>query len=206
MLSSFAETFREWITSAGSNLIRYAALAIAAIVVLWIARKLLRRKRGPAVASLPTNLKIDVAALPESGPPPIPPTLEYYNLPVRLAAIVLAPAGLAGELPSNEELGPLLDAIVPGLDKVMHAHRPMIRRWPNQVSARGFAHLFFANVLLPGTAGKGTPWSSVGGLFKFKNQPIMAGLVLRAARPNGFGQTIVDSEEKWLGCLRVKWE
>jgi hypothetical protein len=205
-MPSLLDQAREWITSAGSNLIRYAALALAAIVVLWIARKLLRRQRGPTVASLPTNLKIDVAALPESGPPPIPPTLEYYNLPVRLAAIVLAPAGRANELPSNDQLGPLLDAIVPGLDKVMHAHRPVIRRWPNQVSARGFAHLFFANVPLPGTAGKGTPWSSVAGIFKVNNQSVMAGLVLRAARPNGFGQTIVDSEEKWLGCLRVKWE
>ena len=98
-----------------------------------------------------------------------------------------------------------MDAIVPGLDKVAALHRPLVRRWPHQVSARGFAHLFFSNVVLPGARGKGTPWSSVAGIVKLHNQPVMAGLVLQAARPNGFGQTIVDSEEKWLACLRVKW-
>jgi hypothetical protein len=105
----------------------------------------------------------------------------------------------------DEQLASLLDAIVPGLDKVAALHRPAIRRWPNQVSARGFAHLFFSNARLPGQAGKGTPWSSVAGVVKVEGQPVMAGLVLRAAAPNSVGQTIIDAEYKWLGCLRVKW-
>lgn len=204
-MPSFLESFRDWAMSAGSNAVRYGAMAVAAVVAVWIVAKLLRRQRRPAGAGTSAQLKIDVAALPELGPPPIPPTLEMYNVPVRVAAIVLAPAGRASELPPNEELGPLLDAIVPGLDRVVAAHRPMVRRWPTQVSGRGFAHLFFANVPLPGSAGKGTPWSSVAGIAKAKDQSVMVGLVLRAARANGFGQTAVDSEEKWLGCLRVKW-
>ena len=69
----------------------------------------------------------------------------------------------------------------------------------------GFAHQFFANVRLPGNRGKGTPWSSVAGIFHIEERPVMAGLVLRAARPNSLGETLIDSEEKWLGCLRVKW-
>ena len=135
----------------------------------------------------------------------IPPMLELYNVPVRLAAIVLAPAGRVRDLPPNDQLGPLLDAIVPGLDKVVALHRPLVAAAGPIRPARGFAHVFFSNVRLPGSAGKGTPWSSVAGVFKVHNQPIMAGLVLRAAKPNNFGQTIVDSEDKWLGCLRVKW-
>ena len=84
-------------------------------------------------------------------------------------------------------------------------HRPLLRRWPNQLSASGFVHLFFNNARLPGTGGKGTPWSSVAGVFKVQGQPAMAGLVLCAAKPNSLGQTIIDSEYQWLGCLRVRW-
>ncbi len=182
----------------------YGILIAAALFGMWIAWRLFRR-RQKVEAPLPENLTIDIEALGEAGPPPGSPVLEYYNLPVRLAAVVLAPAGRVRDLPSDAEVALLLDAILPGLDKVAAYHKPLVRRWPNQVSANGFAHIFFKNVKLPGEAGKGTPWSSVAGIFKFENQAVMAGLVLCAAHPNSFGQTIIDSEAKWLGCLRVQW-
>jgi hypothetical protein len=203
-MNAMWDTIKQAIPPGVVNLWPFAALAVAAVILLWIFRRLLRQRK-PEAEPLPRNLRIEVATLPESGPPLIPPLLEFYNLPVRLAAIVLAPVGRMRELPPNDQLAPLLEAIVPGLDKVAVLHRPMVRRWPGQVSARGFAHLFFSNVPLPGAAGKGTPWSSVAGVFRLHNQPVMAGLVLRAAKPNSFGQTTIDSEEKWLGCLRVKW-
>jgi hypothetical protein len=198
------DNVKDLLPPAAGGLAPYALLSVAVVIVLWIGWRLLRRQKH-VEAPLPRNLKVEVATLADSGPPDGLPVLELYNLPVRLAAIVLAPVGLVRELPPADQLALLLDAIVPGLDKVAALHRPMVRRWPNQVSARGFAHIFFNNAQLPGSSGKGTPWSSVAGIFKVNNQPVMAGLVLRAARPNGFGQTIVDSEEKWLGCLRVKW-
>jgi hypothetical protein len=213
------------------DVLRYALPAAAAVIALWIVWRLMRRRKRPA-PPLAANLMVEVAALSDRGPPEGPPVLEFYNLPVRLAAVVLAPVGPGRELPKkmgtgseparanpaepasgevpvpiffDDQLGPLLDAILPGLDKVAALHRPVIRRWPNQVSARGFAHLFFNNARLPGQAGKGTPWSSVAGVVKVQNQPVMAGLVLRAAAPNSLGQTIIDAEYKWLGCLRVRW-
>ena len=131
--------------------------------------------------------------------------LEFYNLPVRLAAIVLAPVGRTSDLPPDDSLLPLIEAIVPGLDRIATLHRPLIRRWPSQVSANGFAHLFFNNVRLPGEGGKGTPWSSMAGVFKIKGKPLMAGLVFFAAQPNSLGQTIIEAEHQWLGCLRVRW-
>ena len=131
--------------------------------------------------------------------------MELYNLPVRLAAVVLAPVGRVSDLPPDGQIPLLIEAIIPGLDKMAALHRPLICRWPNQVSARGFAHLFFINAKLPGDGGKGTPWSSVAGVFKLKGQPLMAGLVLRAAAPNSLGQTIIETEHQWLGCLRVRW-
>ncbi|MBN1394217.1 MAG: hypothetical protein JW959_04285 [Pirellulales bacterium] len=180
------------------------ALAVAGAAALWIVWRSLRRRRG-IEAPLRLDLNVEVAALEDRGPPQGPPVLEFYNLPVRLAAVVLAPVGVNRELPSEDRLAPLLESVVPGLDKVAESHRPLVRRWPNQVSARGFAHLFFKHAKLPGLAGKGTVWSSVAGVVKVAGEPVMAGLVLRAAVPNSIGQTIVDAEHQWLGCLRVKW-
>ena len=138
------------------------------------------------------------------APPPGPPTLEFYNLPVRLAAIVLAPVGRVRTLPSREDLPGVVDSIVPGLDRVAIAHKPLIRAWPAQVSARGFAHAFFQHVRLPGDHGKKTPWCSVAGRFMVDDQPMMAGLVLRAAAPNRHGQYVMEREEQWLGILRIR--
>ena len=187
-----------------AGLLRYFLPSIVAVVVLWIVWRLLHRRR-PASMPLAPDLKVLVESLGDAGPPKGPPILEFYNLPVRLAAIVLAPVGRTGELPPDDELSPLIEAIVPGLDKVAALHRPLVRRWPSQISGRGFAHLFFANARLPGDGGKGTPWSSMAGVFKVRGKPVMAGLVFRAEGPNSLGQTIIDAEHQWLGCLRVRW-
>ena len=135
---------------------------------------------------------------------PAGPILEHYNVPVRLAAVVLAPTGRVLELPSIDQLPQLIDHIVPGLAQVMAAHRPLIRRWPSQLSAEGFAHAFFTQARLPGDGGKGTPWCSVAGRFKIHRQSLMAGLVMRAESNNNFGQSIIHKEHEWLGILRVK--
>jgi hypothetical protein len=190
--------------SLGGNALVYVLPAAVAVIALWIAWRLFRRRK-PVVAPLSPDLKIDVETLGEQGPPDGPPLLEFYNLPMRLAAVVFAPAGLGRELPPEEQLLPLLDAIIPGLDQVAALHGSVVRRWPKQVSATGFAHLFFSNAKLPGAGGKGTPWSSVAGMFNFQGNPVMAGLVLCAEKPNSLGQTIIESEYQWLGCLRVRW-
>ena len=130
--------------------------------------------------------------------------LEFYHLPVRLAAVVLAPVGRVSDLPAREQLPEVIDSIVPGLDQVVAAHAPLIRAWPRQVSSRGFAHAFFQNVRLPGDHGKKTAWSSVAGVFRMGDEPMMAGLVLRAESPNRHGNYIMEEEEQWLGILRVR--
>jgi len=204
MAPSYLDKLTDWLKLLAGNGLHYVLLAVIAIVVLWIAWRLLRRRRRVLVPLSP-DLKVLVANLGNDGPPQGPPVLELYNLPVRLAAIVLAPVGRVRDLPPDDQLPTLIEAIIPGLDQVTALHRPLIRRWPNQVSARGFAHLFFSNAKLPGDGGKGSPWSSVAGVFKVKGQPVMAGLVLRAAGANSLGQTIVEEEHQWLGCLRVRW-
>lgn len=199
------EKLDEILQPLGGDLWRYVVIAAIAVIVLGILWSLFRRGKRRVAVQFPPDLKVDVSSLGEIGPPEQMPGLEFYNIPMRLAAVVLAPVGRMRELPPDEELIPMLDSVVPGLDKVAALHQPQLRRWPIQVSASGFAHLFFHNARLPGAGGKGTSWSSVAGVFKVKGQPVMVGLVLRAGHPNSLGQTIVDSEHKWLGCLRVKW-
>jgi hypothetical protein len=201
-------SFLDWLANLrgqlAGNALRVVLLVVVVAIVLAVVWGMFRRRRRTTLPPA-ADLKILVTSLGEDGPPAGPPFLEFYNLPVRLAAIVLAPVGTAGSLPSDDQLLPLVEAIVPGLDKIARSHRPLVRRWPNQVSANGFAHLFFNHVRLPGEAGRGTPWSSMAGMFKVKGQPVMAGLVFRAADANSLGQTIIASEHQWLGCLRVRW-
>jgi hypothetical protein len=180
-----------------------AILGLAILVVLYILVRILRW-RGRERPEPQPALRIDIATLRDEGPPAGPPVLEFYHIPVRLAAVVLAPAGRAQRLPLPNRWPAVLDALLPGLDKVAAQHGPLIRGWPAQLSVQGYAHRFFQEVRLPGDGGKGTPWSSVAGVFKFRGQALMAGLVLRAPQPNSLGQVIIETEHEWLGCLRVK--
>ncbi len=190
------------ITNQLSGGVLYAMVAVVALAVVFVFLKAVfgRRPRPEG----PPDLAIDVAALGTQGPPAQGPVLEFYNVPVRLAAVVLAPAGRVRELPPLNQLDPVLDSIVPGLAKVVAAHRPMVRKWPAQPSVRGFAHLFFGQARLPGDGGKGTPWSSAAGVFKVEGHATMAALVFRTEGPTSHGQEIVEREEQWLGMLRVK--
>ena len=200
------ETAKETLAGIPEDLLRYAVLGVAVLVVLLllylVGKKVLRRKReAPAAAP---DLTIDVTKLGTEGPPAGMPALEFYYLPVRLAAVVLAPAGRVSKLPPSDQLDEIFDAIVPGLAKIVARHQPSVRRWPNQLSTRGFAHAFFQHVRLPGDGGKGTPWSSVAGVVKIRGQSLVAGLVLRTAQPTSHGQEIIDLEGKWLSMLRVQ--
>ena len=183
------------------TLVVYVGLAL--VVLLLIVWKIVGGRRRPPQPETP-NLDVDLAAMGEQGPAGLTPVLELNNVPVRLAAVVLTPAGRVRELPPMNRRDELLEVILPGLKEVVAAHRPLMLRWPAQFSASGFAHTFARHVRLPGDGGRGTPWSSVAGVFKIEGQPLMAGLVLRSESANSLGQQIVDSEDKWLGCLRVK--
>ena len=189
----------------------YLLLAAGVLVVLLLVRRFLRRGRANRGA-LTADLTIDVAALAQDRPPgktPAellegPPRLEFYNLPVRLLAVIIAPVGRLREPPASEDLTDIIDCILPGLDQIAAAHMPAVRIWPRQVSVRGFAHSFFTHVKLPGAEDKKNPWSTVAGLFKVDGQPMMAALVLETNRPNRHGQYIMEREEDWLGILRIR--
>ena len=203
-LVDFFESLKKFFFAPENQPWSYVILGgFAALVLLFVVRRILRRRRKKE-RPLPPELQIELAKLINEGPPAELPSLEFYNLPMRLAGIVLAPVGRMRELPPPDELPAVFESVLPGLDRVVDRQRPLVRRWPSQVSTRGFASAFFSNIRLPGEAGKGTPWSAVAGIFKHRGTPIMIGLVLRAASPNSLGQIVINTEHEWLGCLRVK--
>lgn len=181
-------------------------LGVAAIVVvllLYVAWKMVTAGRRPPEQPA-VDLSISIESLGEMGPPPTPPVLEMFGVPVRLAAVVVAPVGTARELPPLNRMDELYDAIVPGLSRVIAAHRSQVHRWPPQLSSRGWYHLFFSQAKLPGDGGKDTCWCSVAGPVRFEKQPIMAGLVLRTAEPDTYGEETVEEEAQWHRMLQVK--
>ncbi len=186
-----------------ADLLKWLALGALGVAVLYVVWRILRRSKGRLPQQVP-DLAIDVMALPKAAPPADAPKLQYYGVPVRLAALVLAPAGRVRELPPLNQLGEVIDAIFPGLARVVAAHRTLVRRWPAQLSVHGFAHQFFTYAKLPGQGGKGTPWSSAAGVFKVDGQPVMAGLILRAEGPANLGQMIVEREAQWLDILHIQ--
>lgn len=181
-----------------------AVIVVALVVVVFFIVWMVLRGRKREVSKPAADLSIDVLALGSQGPPAGAPVLEFYNVPVRLAAIVVAPAGRVRGLPPADQLDDIFEAIVPGLARVVATHHPLVRCWPAQMSTKGFAHTFFQHVRLPGQGGKGSAWSSAAGVLKIEGQPLMAGMVLRTESTSSHGQEIVDTEEKWLAMLRVK--
>lgn len=185
------------------DFIKYLLIAIGFLLILDLVRRVLRRRRR-GVSLLAADLTLNVDLLGTAGPPPGDATLEHYHLPMRLAAVVVAPAGRMTRLPPPDQLDTIFEAIVPGLAGMVAAHKPLIRRWPPQLSSAGFAHSFFRNAKLPGDGGKGTHWCSAAGMIKVDGQPVMIGLVMRSQSPNSLGQTVVEHETKWLDIVRIR--
>jgi hypothetical protein len=189
----------------GTRAAWWGLVAAAVVVLAFLAFRLLRRQRETGRYP-PPDLFVDVSQLDASGPPATGPRAEFYGLPVRLAVVVIAPAGRNSELPSPEVLPGLLDRLDPGLSAVVASHRPLICRWPVQLSSQGFAQRFFNQVGLPGERGKGTPWCSIAGKLQVGDRLFLVGIVCCAQQPNGLGQFVVHHEGQWLDILRIRDE
>ena len=177
----------------------FAGLLLLAIVALLVLR---RRTSGETVSH--QNLAIDLNSLEAGGPPSDGPIFEFYGTPVRLVVLILAPAGRGTHFPPKEQLREVVDLLIPNLAVILDSHKPIYRRWPEQLSSQGFVQSFFNNLQLPGDRGKGTPWCSVAGRFDTPYGQLLAGLVCRTNAPNGLSQTLIEHEGKWNDTLRVK--
>jgi hypothetical protein len=161
--------------------------------------------RESAIVTTIIDGDLEVSNLGASGPPSEGPRLEMYGIPVRLAAVVLAPVGRGKQLDA-ETLPKAIDQLLFGLHKLMGYHQPEFRQWVEQVSVHGFENAFLHQVKLPGNRGKGTVWSAFAGKFTAGEQQLLAGLVVCADVPNSYGATIFDHDGQWVDCLRVRHE
>ena len=172
------------------------------ILIVAVAAGLSLRRR-PAEQAPAEDLTIELAQLDASGPPKEGTLLECYGVPVRMAVLVLAPVG-RGEFPTGNDLIEVLEGIVPGLNDVFATHGTTVRRWPPQMSPRGFSYFFSSQVKLPGDHGKGTPWCSISGKTVRSGQSLLVGMALCADAPNALGHFVIERDNGWLEALRVK--
>lgn len=197
-MSDIVQRFQELDSTLQAAIIGGALLVIVLPVLIII----LRRRKSAARPELP-DLTLEIASLGSHGPPESGPQVECYNVAMRLAAVILAPAGRMGKLPPRDQWADLLDQIVPGLGEVVGAHDPLLRSWPEQLSSKGFAQQFFTNAQLPGDRGKGSPWCSLAGKIEADGDFHMAALVFRSAKPNSLGEFAMEPTD-WLGVIRVR--
>lgn len=204
-METWWEQAQAWLTTPAA---RYAGVAagVAAVmlVVVAVLRRLLRRPTAPIDPD--AELRINLNSFGNSGPPEGSRQLECYNVPVRLALVVLAPLGRDAELPPEAEQLALLEAISPGLRKIAKRHDAVILRWPPQLSSQGFVHRFFACVPLPGAQGKGTRWCSLAGRCETESLSFAAAVALCAGQSNQLGAMEIDRPTGWLDVLRVRRE
>ena len=175
---------------------------LAAIVLLLLVVRLLRPKREEAGRrqGLP---QVDLNQLGTHGPPEGPWQLVCRHVPVRLALVVLAPAGRSG-LPAAPELAMLVDQIVPGLGGLLQAHAPKFHVLPPQLSHEGFVRTFFRQIHLPGRDGKGTLWCAAAGRCEIQGMKLNLGLVMRSAGASNLGQEVIADEYGWRDVLAIK--
>jgi hypothetical protein len=180
-----------------------AAVVGAAVLLIGVLFVLTRLFASAKVVSRePTLTSVDYASLSNAPPAHSRIRLELYNVPVRLAAVVIASAGRDDRLP--EDIPKLLDEVCPGLGRVCELDKPSIVKWPPQLSTQGFARRFFINAPLPGDKGKGTPWCSVAGRIDSNDKSALVGLMFHAASANNLSQVVIERTTQWLDVLRVR--
>jgi hypothetical protein len=179
----------------GGVVVLVLLLAVVIAVVMWTGRA------APALEE--PSLSLDVGTLVERDLAGLT-RLEIYNLPMQLAAVIVAPAGRGATLPDHDVVGETLDGLSPGLGDAFKSHAPELVTWPSQLSTEGFIRSFFRHVPLPGNAGKGSEWCSLAGRIETQDESLLVGLVCRAERANSLGQILVERPSKWLDIVRIR--
>ena len=184
------------------RLVMFAAALVGLAIVLGLLRGVVRWFLRPAGESkADDSLVIDLAKLPLAEPGAT--RLTVYHVPVRLAVVVIAPLGRDSAPPTHSDVSKLLDQIVPGLGSVPAHDQTIVRIWPRQLSATGFAPSLMRHVRMPADNGRGTPWCLVAGRTTFDDSGYAVGLALAAAGMNKLGVIVVESEHQWLDVVRM---
>jgi hypothetical protein len=180
------------------------AMTAAAIVLLYIASRLIRRRaRQQRIGAAQEAEQINLADYEDGDVPTTGMRIDLYNVPVRLVLIVVAPVGRGAKLPHRELWPAVLDQAIPGLRHVIETHETEIRAWPAQLSTSGFREKFFQQASLPNDRGKGSMWSEAAGCFSALGQRFLIGILVRAEETNSLGQFSVERDSQWLDLFRI---
>lgn len=178
-------------------------VCIASIVVLLlflaVIRFLFGRRAKPAKGP---NLVENLQEYPELKSSTGDRQLRVEGTPARLRLVVVAPAGTAFEV-DLDTLDKLLEKVVQGLGEIYKHDKPRVKQWPTQVSYKGFATHFHANMKTGAEEGEQTRWVMVAGRIKVGKQQFMLGIALQTIKPNTIGRLTVDAHE-WTNVLRVR--
>lgn len=181
-------------------LVMVAAAVVLVVIALKVAHGHVRRRKA---STEQVKLTINLSDFGEFAVPQTGPQLRFFNVPTRLALVVMAPVGRDGRLPDREIWPNLIDRAIPQVRGVIDAHHTELRPWPNQLSTEGFCKKFFHALQLPNEQGKGSKWSAVAGRFSALNNRFLVGLLLRADEPNNLGQITVERDAQWLDIFRI---
>jgi hypothetical protein len=180
---------------------RIVGVAVVVLIAAALLRRVVKVFRKPKEISLVDPLRVvDLSAEPLGE---LSRTdLKVHNLPARLGAIALAPLGRI-ELPADEDLPGVLDALVPGLGAFLERDKPVIRHWPNQVSVGGFANNLALHLQVPGKDLTETPWCLVAGKTRRPAGLLLVALAFASPRPNRLGVIRLEDESQWMQAVQV---
>jgi hypothetical protein len=180
------------------------ALCVGALIVLLVALAIFRFLFGrrPAPTAPKQNLTEDLDAYPDLKSSSGDRQLRAEGVPVRLRFLVVAPAGTTSEV-DLDELGDILDQLVPGLSDIYKHDKPRVKIWPAQVSYQGFGNQFHKNMDTGKKDGEQTRWILIAGRAKVGKRQVMIGMALQSLKPNTVGRRTIDSHE-WASVLRVR--
>jgi len=192
------EALREFLQAGGWLLGPVLLALVFALVLMGLWR---RRRRQPLAVP---DLTEDLSAYP---PPPAlwgNRRLTVYELPVRLRLVVVAPLGTESVQVRAEDVGQLLELVVPGLGSLLRADRPVVRVWPMQLSHQGFVAAFRRHVRRPEADKLLSRWILVMGKAWVGRRPVALGFALLADRDNTLSRVVVEHPHQWMEVLRFR--
>jgi hypothetical protein len=176
-------------------------VGLVVLLILWLlVRKLFSGKKQPHPSEI--DRTEDLAKYPELKPSTGDRRLLVEGVPVRLRLVVVAPAGGASRV-DGENVGPLLDKILPGLGNIAEHDRPRIRVWPLQLSYEGFAQTFHHDAIIPEGEDQPSRWALLAGRAIIGKNQFLLGLALQSIKPNTIGRRTLKADD-WASVLRVR--
>lgn len=186
-------------------------VAILALLILWrviksfLAKPANKRKNKPIDSEQwkANALEINLAKIPAPAISPGKKRVTIKGEKVRFSVVILAKAGGNGPEPTEEQLGPILNYVCPGMGEIALRDYPTVHVWEAQYSPGGFTQLFSQNVRIPEAKGQKSRWVTASGIVRLGPDKIHLGLALMADTPNLI-RTVQVNNDQWLDVLRIE--